>query len=252
MYDKKTANDENKSTARWKYVSECRHLQFEVEYNEFLLNKKKLEESGGTIKYQFGKMMGKNLLLKIIQLSTIFQLLSNGHPMTYYPKMTKYLSFIQVPNFPSSHWSLSSGWEWGKYLAQVENDDMKEKIANATFLSLSLDEVMAIDNTSWICMSIYMFNDHIRHSYLLEIHKMTKSSTTENIYELVIDSLKEIGGMDHSMIANKLVCVGADGASVMQAGPFNDIHLVSTSFNSFFPFVTPSEKNLNSKNRLGL
>ena len=89
---------------------------------------------------------------------------------------------------------------------------MKEKIANATFLSLSLDEVMAIDNTSWICMRIYMANDHIGHSYLLGIHKMTKSSRSENIYELVIDSLKEIGGMDNSMIEKKLVCVGADGA----------------------------------------
>ena len=48
------------------------------------------------------------------------------------------------------------------------------------------------------------------------IHKMTKSSKTTNIYEDVIDSLKEIGGMDNSMIAKKLVCVGADGASVMQ------------------------------------
>ena len=45
--------------------------------------------------------------------------------MIDYPKMTKYLSFIQVPNFPYSHWSLSSGWKWGKYLAQVEMDDMK-------------------------------------------------------------------------------------------------------------------------------
>ena len=93
--------------------------------------------------------------------------------------MMKYLSFIQVPNFPSSHWSLSSGWEWGQYLVQVEKDDMKENIANATFLSLSLDEVTANDNTSWICMSIYMVNDHIRHSYLLGIQKMTKISTTE-------------------------------------------------------------------------
>ena len=50
----------------------------------------------------------------------------------------------------------------------------------------------------------------------LGIHKMTKSSTIENIYELVIDSLKEIGGMDNSMIEKKLVCVGAYGASIMQ------------------------------------
>ena len=45
-----------------------------------------------------------------------------------------------------------------------------------------------------------MVSGHIRHSYLLGIHKMTKSSTTKNIYELVIDSLKVIGGMDHSII----------------------------------------------------
>ena len=52
---------------------------------------------------------------------------------------------------------------------------------------------------------LYMVNDHIRNSYILGIQKMTKSSIGENIYELVIDSLKEIGGMDHSMIAKKLV-----------------------------------------------
>ena len=83
-----------------------------------------------------------------------------------------------MPNSPYSHWPLLSGWEWGKYLAQVEKDDMKENIANATFLLLSLDEVMAIDNTSWNCMSIYVVNDHIRHSYLFGIHKITKICTT--------------------------------------------------------------------------
>ena len=63
-----------------------RHLQFEVEYNKSLLNKKKLEESGGTITSQFRKMMETNLLSKTIQLTTIFHLLSNGHSMTDYPK----------------------------------------------------------------------------------------------------------------------------------------------------------------------
>ena len=55
---------------------------------------------------------------------------------------------------------------------------MKEKIANATFLSLSLDEVTTIDNTSWICMSIYMVNDRIKYSYLLGVPKMSKNSRT--------------------------------------------------------------------------
>ena len=64
-------------------------------------------------------------------------------------------------------------------------------------------------------MIIYMVNDHIRQSYLLGIKKMIETFTTENIYELVLNSLKE-SGMDLLMIAKKLVCVGADGASVMQ------------------------------------
>ena len=119
--------------------------------------------------------METNLLSKTVQLSTVFHILSNG-PMTNYPKMTKYLSFIQVPNFPSSHWSLLSGWEWGKYIAQVEKNNMKEKIANATFLSLSLDEVTTFDNASWICVSIYMVDAHIRHFYLLGIHKINEQN----------------------------------------------------------------------------
>ena len=64
-------------------------------------------------------------------------------------------------------------------------------------------------------MRIYMVNGHIRHSYLFRITNVRETTTVGNIYELVLNSLKE-SGMDHLMIAKKLVCVGADGASVMQ------------------------------------
>lgn len=64
-------------------------------------------------------------------------------------------------------------------------------------------------------MNIYMFNDYIRHSYLLGIKKMRGTSTTKNINEHVLNGLKE-SGMDHLMIAKNLVCVGVDGALVMQ------------------------------------
>jgi hypothetical protein len=61
-----------------------------------------------------------------------------------------------------------------------------------------------------------MVNGHISHSYLLGIHKMRENSTAENIYELFINNLKEIGCMDHLTITKKLVFVGVDEASVMQ------------------------------------
>jgi len=44
---------------------------------------------------------------------------------------------------------------------------------------------------------------------------MRETSTAKNIYELTLNDLKE-SGMDQLMIAKMLVCVGADGASVMQ------------------------------------
>ena len=91
--------------------------------------------------------------------------------MTYYPEYKNYVSFLDVSNFPSSHGSVTSFWAWEQYLAQVEKEDLKENIANAIFFSLSLDEVTTIDNTSWVCMSIYMVNGHIRHSYLIGIQK---------------------------------------------------------------------------------
>jgi len=111
--------------------------------------------------------------------------------------------------------SVTSRWEWVKYLAQVENDDLKEKIENSRFLALYFDEVTYMDNTSWIYMSIYMVNEHTRHSYLLGIKKMRENSKTEKVYELVLNSLKE-SCMNHLIIAKYLVCVGADGASLLQ------------------------------------
>ena len=64
VYDKKVANDEKKYTPIQKSHSQCQHLQFEEEYSKFLLNKKKIEESGGTITSQFAKMMKNKFVIK--------------------------------------------------------------------------------------------------------------------------------------------------------------------------------------------
>jgi len=125
VYEKKIVNGKEKSIFRWKSLEECRHSQCVEEYKKYLINKKKLEASGGTIISQFEKTMERSLLSKTIQLSIVFHILSKGRPMTDYPDQMKFLSFLHVPNFPSSHWSVTSGWEWARYLAQVEIDDLK-------------------------------------------------------------------------------------------------------------------------------
>ncbi len=105
LYDKKIVNGEEKNVVRWKSPDQCRHQQYEIEYNKFLSSRRKLEESGGTITSQFGKMMETNLLSKTLQLGNVFYILFNGCPMTDYLKKEKNISFIKAPNFSPSHWS---------------------------------------------------------------------------------------------------------------------------------------------------
>ena len=120
IYVNQIENGEEKSIPKWKSSEECRHVKYQEEYNKYPISKSKLEASGGTIAYLFGKTMKINLLSKTMQLSTVFHILSRGLPMTDYLDYKNYVSFLDVSNFPSSHWSVMSGWEWGKYLAQVE------------------------------------------------------------------------------------------------------------------------------------
>lgn len=49
-----------------------------------------------------------------------------------------------------------------KCLALVEIDDLRKKVKKIKFISLSLDEVTTIDNTTWICMHVYTFDAHLR------------------------------------------------------------------------------------------
>jgi len=45
---------------------------------------------------------------------------------------------------------------------------------------------------------------------------MVENCNTENLYNLVIKSLKEVANMDAFEIAMKLICVGVDGAAILQ------------------------------------
>ena len=133
IYVKQIENGEEKYFTKWKYSEECRHVKYQEEYNKNLISRSKLEASGGTITSLFGKTMERNLLSKTTQLSTLFHILSRGLPMIDYLDYKNYVSFLKVSNFPSSHWCITSGWEWTRYLAQVENDDLKKKVANTRF-----------------------------------------------------------------------------------------------------------------------
>ena len=93
---------------------------------------------------------------------------------------------------------------------------MNEKIKHSNYIALSLDEVTTIDNTSWVCMHVYTINDLCRQPFILSIAKLDCSAIATKLYELLKSTLIDCGGMDIMEIAKNLVCVGVDGALVMQ------------------------------------
>lgn len=113
-------------------------------------------------------------------LSVIFHILTRRHPMTDYPEISTLLSFLGVPNFSNSHWSVNSGWEWASCLAEFEKQDIKERIRESNFIALSLDEAMTIDNMSWACMHVYTIKNHVHQPHLLCVSKIEGKCNSEN------------------------------------------------------------------------
>lgn len=114
-----------------------------------------------------------------------------------------------------SHWSIYAGWEMASYLAEVEKKNVHERVKESNFISLSLDEVTTVDNTAWVCMHAYTIKDHVYQANLLYVHKMRANSTIKNLYLEVKKALNEIASMHDFTIEKKLVCVRANGATVM-------------------------------------
>jgi hypothetical protein len=48
--------------------------------------------------------------------------------MRDYAKYFNLLSFLGVPHFLDTHYSIKSGWDWASYLAALEKQDSKEKL----------------------------------------------------------------------------------------------------------------------------
>ena len=72
---------------------------------------------------------------------------------------------------------------------------------------MSLDEVIVIDNTSWVYMHVYRVNDICQQCFLLSIGKLNCSMTMKNLYELLKSTLIDCGGMDNMDISKKIgVC----------------------------------------------
>ena len=155
---------------------------------------------------------------KGVQFSTLFQVLSHGRPMCDYEREQYLLRHLKVKNVPQKHWSETSGWEMSKHLHASVLAALKEVIQSARIISISADEVTAIDNTLWLGVHMYAMNSWERVPHLLHLSCVSDgdSGTADSLTDTIMFSLLGKRGLTREDIASKLVCFWADGASTFQ------------------------------------
>ena len=125
-----------------------------------------------------------------------------------------------MKNVPQKHWSETSGWEMSEHLHASVLATLKEVVQSARIISISADEVTAIDNTSWLSVHVYTMNSWERISHLLHLSCVSDGDgdggTADSLTDAIMFSLLGKGGLTREDIASKLVCFGADGASTFQ------------------------------------
>ena len=98
--------------------------------------------------------------------------------------------------------------------AQI-NSKLKEVIKQARFFSITCDEVTSIDNKSWLCIHIYTEERWGQVPMLLSLERVV-DTTAKNMMTVLVQAMMVKGGLTRQEIAEKLIMLGADGASVFQ------------------------------------
>jgi GTP cyclohydrolase III len=113
----------------------------------------------------------------------------------------------------------------------------KQVISNAPYLVLSYDEIIVVNNTSWISVHCYIVQDIFQLIFILLEYVIKCGSTPTSSSTLIMGSLMEKGGLLKKQIVQKLsMSFGANGASTM--------HM---SFITYFSFITTCKIIINSK-----
>ena len=56
---------------------------------------------------------------------------------------------------PRKYWSETSGWEMSGHLHGCILDALKAVIQSAKYISITTNEVTAVDNTAWVGIHVY-------------------------------------------------------------------------------------------------
>ena len=84
---------------------------------------------------------------------------------------------------------------------------------SARIISISGDEVTAVDNTSWIGIHVYAMERWKKVSHLLHLSHVSNASIASHLTIVIMDTLINERSLTTNEIASKVVCFGANGVS---------------------------------------
>lgn len=96
------------------------------------------------------------------------------------------LRHLKLKSVPRKHWSETSGWEMAEHLHSCVLTALKLVVQNAKFVSISADEVTAVDNTSWIGVHVYAVQSWERIPYLLHLSCVSDCGTADHLINVIM------------------------------------------------------------------
>ena len=85
---------------------------------------------------------------KMIQFSTLFQVLCDGRPMIEFLSRFKLYKFLVVPNLPHMHWSIGSAWLMAEHIWDLVKKCIIDLVKAARFIAVTTDETSVVNYTS--------------------------------------------------------------------------------------------------------
>jgi hypothetical protein len=92
--------------------------------------------------------------------------------MVEFGRRSQFYNFLEVPDLPTLHWSDGTGWLMVTYMYDLVKEKHQAMFAIAQYISLTVDEIPAVDNLSYIVIHVYVLQDWVRVPIILHINKL--------------------------------------------------------------------------------
>jgi hypothetical protein len=128
--------------------------------------------------------------------------------MLEYEALKPLFQFLDLLKIFHKQWSGTIGWKIVDCLHKQIEIAMKTTNQVVEYLSITCDEVTAIDTKSWINIHTSGVQDWAKVPIFISLEQVTKGATTSNLTKVVIEAATMKGRLGKDEISTKLMLFG--------------------------------------------